>query len=422
MKRIINILALVLAVFAVMSVFMGCNNPNGENGENDNNEPVYKDYSVKVIDGLGRPVGNVMINFINSNGEKKSRVTDKDGVAFYKNAPAGDYKVVVEQGLSDVVILQSEYKLTKDITSVRILVRDENNTMSIYGEVPEDCYAYGIGVGSYNVVCDAGKTSYLIFNAPQSGIYKVSFESDDNGMTIGHYGIPMFVQVTHCGDLDYDGKTFELVVKDHSTPYVLGVNATKDCIASLNVERIGNAPFDPTYDAEWVEVQSTATLFKPDLKDKTVVDLDIASNDLSVSLGDDGYYYTNNGKLVYVRITSVTGHGRTEGLNFIPVLGGSLALIAGHVDQNTANNIGGYVYDAEGNFLNKYRYNEMIKTYMNYSDPVYGVAPLTAEMAECIKLHGEFHNWWNPENPSYLFDGVEVNLENAWLFLCVVEA
>ncbi len=422
MKRIVSILTTVLALFTVLSLLVGCNNDADKNKENGGEEEiVYVDYTVTVVDGLNNPVGNVIVNFAKDGSETKMRVTDKDGKASYKNAVAGDYTVTLEQGLSDVVIEQNEYKLTKDITSLKAVVRDMSNTISIYGDVPENAFAYTVVDGVYNVVCESGKT-FLVFNAPIEGIYNVSFTSDDTNMTIGHYGIPMFVQSSHCGDLDYDGKSFQLVIKDKTTPYVIGIFATKDTVATLSIERIGDAPFDPSYDAEWVEVQASAVLEKCNLNGKTLVDFDIASKDITVSLGDDGYYYTNSGKLVYVRISTPTGHGYVdENQQFVPILGGSLALLSGHVDSNVGINIGGYVYDSEGNFVEKLRYNDMIKTYSDYTDPTYGVVPLTVELAECIMLHGESNGWWNQNGGSYLFTNVEVNPENAWLFLCMIE-
>ena len=392
-------------------------------GGNKEPEVTYANYTVTVVDGLNNPVSNVMVTFMDEAGNKKMRVTEKDGIASYNNALAGEYTVTIQAGPGNdnTAVIQSTYILTKDVTSAVVVVRDTSKTVDIYGEVPEKAFAYYVNVGDREIVCNAEKSSYVVFHAPQSGIYKILFASDDSGMTVGHYGNPMIAQPTHCGDLNYDGKSFELIIKDQTTPYLIGLYATKDTVATLKIERIGDAPFDPFYDAEWITVESTATLTKCDLGGKTLTDIDIASADLTVSLGDDGYYYTSDGKPVYIRITSQTGYGRVEDHVFIPALGGSLALLAGHVDQNVGVNIGGYVYDENGNFQNKYRYNDMIKTYMDYVDPDYGVVPLTEELAECIKLHGEANGWFNPASGGYLFDGIDVNVSNAWLFLCMVE-
>lgn len=530
MKRIVGILALILAFSTLMTLMVGCDDDNN----NGDNEIVYKDYTVTVVDGLGNPMSNVIVNFKNEAGESKMRVTEKDGIATYKNAPAGNYTVAIEQGYSDAIILQSEYGLTKDVTDVKVIVRDSKKTVDIYGDIPAGSFAYKVSNGENNIVAEQGNTVYyvftpsvtgiysfslssdsdaavayygdhnaiqssamstdksfdngfeliitntelsyvigvssdnaataqlvidrigdtpielfgavpdrtfaqsiavgthttetmadqavyFVFNARSSGVYKVSVTSDDDGMTVGYYGIPMFVQSTHRGDGEYDGKSFELIIQDPSTPYVLGINATKDTTASLTVERIGDAPFDPMY-AEWVEVEAVGPLNKFDTTDKTLVDVDITSYDLSVSLGDDGYYYTNDGKLIYIRITTTTSYSSVdENFQLVPILSGSLALLAGHVDDKVGINVGGYVYDENGNYVNKYRYNNMIKTYMDYVDGKYGVVALTEELANCIKHHGESNGWWNADSNGYIFNGIDINPDNAWLFLCMVE-
>ena len=93
-----------------------------------------------------------------------------------------------------------------------------------------------------------------------------------------------------------------------------------------------------------------------------------------------------------------------------------IAFIAGFVDENHGQNFGGFVYDDEGNFVGKYSYNSMIESYLQYCD--HGVYPLTEELAEAVKLHGQNAGWWNPTSGNYLFSNVLAVLENAWLFAC----
>ena len=68
-------------------------------------------------------------------------------------------------------------------------------------------------------------------------------------------------------------------------------------------------------------------------------------------------------------------------------------------------NIGGYIYDENGDFVDKLNYNLMIEEYMKYCDSKYGVIPLTEELAECMKLHGTSTGWWNSSAGNYLFNG-----------------
>lgn len=385
-------------------------------------EPVYQDYTVTVVDGVGNPMSNVIVKITTPDGETKTRVTEKDGIASLKNVIAGEYKVKIEAGLSDAIIITSEFTLTEDVNTLYAVVRDGKNSVDIYGAVEDGAYASGIDLGSYDIICGAGQTSYYLFYAHTPGVYSISLTSNDTDMTIGYYGMPMFIQASHCGDGYYDGKTFEVVVQDITTPYVFGINATKNATAHITIERSGDAPFDPNY-ADWTEIVGEGPFIACDTTDKTLVDIDISAQSFNVVLGEDGYYYTEDGKAIYIRLTSISGHTYIdENYASQPVLGGSLALIAGLVEgQDIGNNIGGYVYDENGNFVNKYRYNQMLEKYVEYVDSNYGVVRLNKELAECIKLHGETNGWYNPDGYGYLFEHIDVNDEISWLFLCMVE-
>ena len=416
MKRIVNILALIFVLSGIFTLMIACD------GGSENTQPDYKDYTVTVVDTAGQPMSNVIVKITTPSGETKMKVTGKDGVASLPNSIAGDYQVKIEKGFSDAIIDVSDYVLTKEVTNLKIVVFDETKTMEIYGDLPDGTYAQSISAGNYNVPCAYAKTYYYVFMAPKSGTYKVSINSSVSEMTVGYYGNPMFVQSAHCGDGAYDGKTFDLIIQDHSTPYVIGINATEKSEVEFIIERTGDAPFDPSYaPADYVQAKGP---FKECVTTgKTLVDIDISSSDFSVSLGEDGFYYTSDGKPVYLRLTSITGHTTTdENLQTYPVLGGSLSHIAGLDGGDAVNNIGGVVYDENGNYVGKYFYNELLNTYLEYVDTTYGVVPMNAELAECIKLHGNSVGWYNPASPGYLFNNLLVNDEISWLFLCMVEA
>lgn len=385
-------------------------------------EPVYLDYTVTVVDGAGKPMSNVMVKFTTPDGETKTRITEKDGIASLKNVIEGEYKVNLEAGLSDAIVLVKEYTLTKETNSIYAVVRDSKNSIEIYGAVEDGTYASSIDAGAHIIPCTAGEISYYLFYARTPGVYKVALTSSDEQMTLGYYGMPMFVQSNHCGDGAYDGKSFELIIQDITTPYIFGIKANENAIANLTVERTGDAPFDPNY-ADWIEVTAEGPFTVCDTTGKTLVDVDISAESFDITIGSDGYYYTNDGKAVYIRLTTAPGHSyMDEEFNSQLVFGGSLALMAGLVEgQDVGNNIGGYVYDENGNFVNKYRYNQMIATYLDYVDSTYGVVQLNAELVECIKLHGQSSGWFNPDSYGYLFGSIEVNDDISWLFLCMVE-
>lgn len=414
MKRIVNIFVLLFALMVVLTCMASC--------QDKRPEPTYLDYTVTVVDGAGKPMSNVMVKFTTPDGETKTRITEKDGIASLKNVIEGEYKVNLEAGLSDAIVLVKEYTLTKETNSIYAVVRDSKNSIEIYGAVEDGTYASSIDAGAHIIPCTAGEMSYYLFYARTPGVYKVELTSSDEQMTLGYYGMPMFVQSNHCGDGAYDGKSFELIIQDITTPYIFGIKANENAIANLTVERTGDAPFDPNY-ADWIEVTAEGPFTVCDTTGKTLVDVDISAESFDITLGSDGYYYTNDGKAVYIRLTTAPGHSyMDEEFKSQLVFGGSLALMAGLVEgQDVGNNIGGYVYDENGNFVNKYRYNQMIATYLDYVDSAYGVVQLNAELVECIKLHGQSSGWFDPDSYGYLFGNIEVNDDISWLFLCMVE-
>lgn len=418
MKSIVRIFAILAAIFTMILAFASCGSDD-ENKDNGTNEPTYANYTVTVVDGVGTPVANVMVKFTGEDGTTKTKVTGKDGVALLKNALVGDYDVKLEQGLSTVEIVKADYKLTENNKEITAVVRDVEKTMDIYGAVDEGTYAYTVSAGEYDIPGESGKSSYFVFYAFTTGIYRFSFTSPDNKMTIGYYGMPLYIQGTHVGDGAYDEKCFEIVVQDTATPYVIGLNFVTGADATLKIERVSDAPFDPSY-APWTEIHAPQNVEKCDTTGKVLESVDIADNTLTVTLGDDGCYYTNTGKKVYVRVTSDVEYGNTVEGKFVPIVG-SLAFLAGFVDQNIGGNVGGYIYDKDGNFVDKKQYNSMIKTYMEYVDDTYGVVELTEDFVECIKLHGESCGWWTDSGVGSIFNGIMVYPDNAWLIYCMVE-
>lgn len=392
MKKII---AALLIIFTLAITLTSCNTTG--------------DYTVIIVDGLGNPMANVIVKIETPDDETITRVTGKDGTVSLKEVTLGDYKIILEKGFSDAIITQSEYQLTKTLTSLKIVLRDETKSTDIYGDnIAPGGYATFIGTGDYTIYCDQNERNYYVFSALTTGVYKFSI-SDGAYAEIGYYGGPMFVQRDHVGDGAYDGKSFELIIQDTSTPYVIGVLSSVASDVSFKIERVADAPFDPEYEP-WDSVYKQADIDACIIPEGTTLrDFDITDSTLSV-VEQDGFYYTTDGKPVYIRITSASE-------TYLP--GASLAFLAGYVDQNIGGNIGGYVYDENGNFVAKLSYNLMIEAYMEYCDSTYGVVPLTTELAECIKLHGKQSGWWTEGTVNYLFGGYDIVAENAWLFLCM---
>ena len=421
MKSIVRILSLILAISCLICLFVSCNDKDENQDENPTPEVEYVDYTVCVVDDYGNPMTDVMVRFVNEDGEIKSRLTFEDGIATYKNAVAGKYIVLLEKGNSNAIFTQTEYQLTKANNTLTVVVRNEKKTTDIYGDaVDEDDYAHNIAEGEHKINGKAGETSYFLLKVFLSGKYKISFKSEDNGMTVGYYGNPMFVQTTHRGEGEYDGKSFEIDIHDILAPYIIGLNFTTDCEATLVVERVGDTTFDPNFDIPVVSVDTSKTnLPQINLTDEVVpVDIDITDSNLSYYVGDDGYYYTSDGKLIYLRFTTTGNHDNME--IPLPSLKEMLALGSDPDAMVTIGgiNFGGFVYDENGNYIEKRIYNDMLESYYEVCDGRYGLYVLTTELAEAIRVHGDNSGWWDMDNPNTCIFNSDVNENIAWMFFC----
>ena len=360
MKKIFKIFFILTLVAGLIFVVSACKDKE----ENKDTEITYKDYTVTVVDDFGNPVRDVVVKFTNSDGESKSRVTDERGIAVYKNAVSGKYIVKVEKGLSEVIVKRSEFQLTPDNNTLTVVVRDAKKTIDIYGAVEDGAYAHIISEGEFKFTSTEGSRVYFLVNFNLPGKYSVSFVSGDKDMTVGYYGNPMIVQENHLADGEYDGKSFVLDVHDPTAPYVLALDYTEDTEATLVVKRIGDADFNPSYDVPVVSVDTKREdLQKFTLPENAVLtDIDITDKNLTVELRDDGYYYTSDGKLIYLRISSVGNH---DNMNIqIPSIKEMLALgtdpdapvVVGGI------NFGGFVFDENGDYIEKRIYNDMMES------------------------------------------------------------
>lgn len=415
----IALIAIITSV-VVLLLSMG-NSDNGDNGGGAGNTDTPVTYTITVTDPDGNPVSDVWVYLTAPDGASKMRVSSTDGTAVYKNMMPADYTVTLEQGQSTASIpADASYSIPKGTTSLTVtLTREinEENKIQIFGagfSETEPTYAYFISPGVYTVNLTAGM-NYYVFTTSSSGVYEITVQSDDNDMTVGSYGNPYNVFENDISNSEGKRTTLDVTplnVGENPTPFVIGIYSSSEGSCGFSIVKISNVEDDPSYHP-WNDVLAhqapTNKVVIP--SEKTLVDFDITNRNLNVSLNEaDKCYYTDDGRLVYIRVSKDS-----------PYLA-AFALIAGFMDENVAQTFGGYIYN-NGQYAGKNRYNDMIGAYHNVSDSTYGVVPLTEELAEAIKVTGEHSGWWNPESAGYRFsDVVGLYSENAWLFACMVES
>ena len=85
-----------------------------------------------------------------------------------------------------------------------------------------------------------------------------------------------------------------------------------------------------------------------------------------------------------------------------------------------------YVFDEDGNFVEKISYSECLFEYFEYADEEVGVYPLTEDLKTIIIERGEYVGWWDvtDEKHGLVFRETNgnpiagLNEEIAWLFMC----
>lgn len=382
------------------------------------------EYRVTVLDYLGKPMNDIVIGLL-KNGEQQSMKVVKDGVATFK-AEKGDYTLSVSAPSGDYYYDPAKCVLSEATpeTTVQLYLKtsesavEELVAISHVDFTPKSYVAHQVTEGGTYVNLTAGDMEYFVFRPTREGVYKVSFISKAR-VEIGYYGSPMTVAISASSRIEIVNHSFELEVRsinlgetpDTTTPYVIGLkpgNAnTKNCI--LTIEWVKNPDFDPV-DASWMTVRPTETelqRIKTYLENhpvsSTFRNLDVTNENLKVVYNEaDGFYHYNtaDGPVVYVRI----GTASTYLDDFITVCG------TGH--------LGCHFYDADGKFLRKETYNELMTDYVGVSTPDEKACPLNQQLAEVLHNIGENKGWWKPGTALYLFGTDIVSPEVAWLFAC----
>ena len=425
MKNILKTALLLLLALSLTLFVASCD------GNEEDNTPY--DYVVTVKDGNGAPIKGIIVKMFSTDGTQVgANVTGVDGKVTFSEITNGDYKININKGVTKYNFTKTEYNVTATSDGYTLVLHNEpKDTIDVYGPgVGDGGTAYIIGGGSYRVDLTPGKMTYFVFNVDTSGVYNVDFLSDESGMSIGYYGSPSYVLDYHClgdGSEEYDGKGFDIEIPDVATPYVIGIKGDNATECVFNIKRKSDLPFRPEY-VDWTVVNSYATLTEYTLPEgATLGEFDITDENLSIVCEKNGKYYTQDGKLIVVRLASASKNPLLAYDGFL-----SLKDLAGFAGNTGAEggagagggagtvgmNIGGYIYDADGNFIAKKSYNEMIKTYLDYCDDESGVYPLTEELMDMLKVHGNSAGWWKPGTVNYLFNTEFINADMAWLFMC----
>lgn len=375
------------------------------------------EYSVTAVDGNGNPISGLTVK-INGKTFSGIKTTSAKGVAKF-TAEKGEFTIEFVSPDKEYYYDKSKCFLDDNTFSVTLNLIEKafaSSSVNAYSEAKGDYTdhkAYEISEGMLYAPIEKDEITYFIFTPERSGVYEITASGSGN-VFLGYYGMPLLVYTESLPGV-HDNK-FELEVhnyhigtsKDTTTSYVFGIHTAggekADCV--LSVVRSGEVPIS-IEDIPWqVAVADEKYLVKYNGEaDKELIDIDIFTEPKIVLNEQDGYYHyeTVDGPLVLIRLNS-----------------DARFLSASLYDICSTSTFGVYVYDDNGEFVYKERYNELIEQYIEICDDN-GVCPLNPQLAETIKAFGQQKGWWESStSPGYIFgkEPAYKYQDYAWLFCC----
>lgn len=403
MKTLTKILSAVL-VMAMLFTLCSCGN-DSETGGTAN-------YQVKVLDGQGKPLTTgVIVKFVQDGQQVAMQPVNGEGVAV-KELAKGNYTVELvftnaDQGGhydTSAATLSAE-KTTLELSLINS-VGDADYDLVVGGE---DYKAFVVQAGSTHVPVKASVRNYYIFTPTEAGTYE--FRVDNAEIKLGYYGAPHFVQLQSAVEVINNVVTLSISASSIGGSYVIGLDGLdKDANAVLGIIRTG----DPTItiaDMPWTEYKTTHTPapYTLNLGGKTLKYIDIKgkTEDAKVVFNDaDGYYHfgSADGPIVLMHLGKKAPYVSLQTVIEGDGLGGGAPIRE-------------YFFDADGNFLKKEDYTNILRAYFENMDENAGVYPLTKDLEYIIK--NGCHGWWDKDDPDYIF--TDCNPEIGWMFaLCYV--
>ncbi|MBE6678117.1 MAG: hypothetical protein E7597_04915 [Ruminococcaceae bacterium] len=377
--------------------------------------PAETEYAVTVKAPDGTPcTSGIVVKFMQNGEQVAMQVPNSNGIAA-KTLPTGEYTVELAFTGEEFYYEQSDLTLSGTDSALTVELCNSLNgeafTLYVAGN---EFNAYDIPVGQTAISLTAGM-NYFVFTPTVAGTY--DFKPSVDNAIIGYYGGPHFVQSSNIGEVINNTLTLSVSASGISTTgagttqFVLGIEADEDIdLCVLSIVRTGDAQLTIA-DMPWdiyetsvslapYTVPAGASLVNFDLKADTAYNL--VFND------DDGFYHLNtaDGPLVMVWLTVDPAY---------------MACFNTILDRSGVSR---YFFDENGNCTKKENYSNCLLEYIECADEEKGVYPLTKDLEYIIKQRGEYVGWWDSTSNGYIFvdrngnPDLNINTENAWLFMC----
>ena len=377
-------------------------------------------HGIWIVDGLGFPVKDVIVKLFKDGEMVKMMPYRGEFLSF--GVETSSYTIELDLEGTGVSYVYDEAALSispdKLSTTVRLFKTTEaTESIFVGAPVSSDYDAYIVDEGSYKVSLTPGDRTYFIFIPKSPAIYTITYECDTS-LTVSYHGSTFFVQgmdvSAGASDIAKYGNGLSINVYESNIGgdlvFAISSKTATECI--LNIQNAGD-PGTRLVDQPWVPYLEDEAKLQADLALKpegTYTAIDVT--DMSVSAvynKNDGYYHlgSEDGPVIFIDLTSENKY------------------IASIQKICSNQRMGAYIYDGNGNVVEKRSYNEL---FMQYGMPFEETpeepvrVPLTAKMAEAIKSFGDKNGWWSDDPDVNIFTrvlmGASYNPDAAWLLFC----
>ena len=383
---------------------------------------ISEPYGIWIADGLGNPVSDIFVKIM-QNGEMVKMYPYK-GEFLTMDLEIGTYQIVLDlSGLNGSYTFdESLCTLTpeKRSASIRLFQSNTPKTEVFVGApISADYPAYYVTEGATKITLTPNDYTFFIFTPVNAAIYTITYEGNAD-LAVSYHGSSFFVQGM---DLSADtesiakyenGLAVSVYASELGGEYVFAVKSESATSCILKIKNAGD-PGTRIQDEPWTPYLEDAAMVEKQLNTTvsgTYTAIDLTDLSLKAVYNEaDGYYHLNStdGPIIFIDLTVET--------QFIA----SIQTICGNQRMGT------YIYDVNGNLVEKRSYNEL---FIQYGMPAPGEdpttdpirIPLTQKLAEAVQSFGNNNSWWTPLSGGNIFEpvlqGVAYNQEFAWLLYC----
>ncbi len=400
--------------------------PKGHKFENGTckNCGIAEPYGVWIVDGNGNPMTDIIVKVMKG-GEQVKMVSYQGEFLAFEGLENGTYTLELDLTQLPAAYTYDAAACTlspeKRTVTVRVFrtVGEKTEPIHVSAPIDKEYAMYRVETGSYLLPLTPNDYTFFIFTPSRAAVYTLTYECDST-LAISYHGGDFFVQGI---DLSVDNKDMDsyengLAASVYGSnlgfSYVFAVysNGATSCV--LNIENAGD-PGTRLEDEPWtpyLEDEAVVNAALSATPTGTYQNVDITDLTLKAVFNEqDGYYHlgTASGPVLYIDLVSDT------------------LFVSGLQTIGVNQRIGVYVYDENGDVLEKRSYNELFCQYGvaavaedAKSDPIR--VPLTAKLAEAVQKFGEKQNWWREGSDTNIFVpallGQPYNSAYAWLLYC----